>query len=160
MLTRDIGIHIDIRDISDIEHTGKATHRIGKQGSNQHSVYLFFIKEIAYNHIKGTIIVLIKKELGYIDIIKFRLGSGFIYPFGNGFPILSRLKRGSDSNKMILFLGSKRTCHQIGLVVCLFKDSLYFFLILFGYTPTIVDHPIYRTNRYPCHFGNVYNTNI
>ena len=60
------------------------------------------------------VVVLVKEKFGNIDIVKFGLGSGFVYPFGNGFPIFSRFKRRSNGRKWYCFLEAKERAIRLG----------------------------------------------
>ena len=106
MLTHNIRVHINVRNIPGIEFARKTDYGIGEQSGNQHAVNIFFIKKSTHNCIKGMVVVLVKEKFGNIDIVKFGLGSGFVYPFGNGFPIFSRFKRRSNGKEMVLLFRS------------------------------------------------------
>ena len=159
MLPFNIGVNINIGNFIPVKLLRKPYNRVGKQCCNQYPIY-FFIQQVADNIIKCLVIVLIEKEFSDRYIIRFHLWSRLIDTIGNSFPIFSVRKRRSNCHKMILFFRCQRTRHQIRLIMNHFQNSLNFLPVLFRYPSTIVNHPVYRTDRDSRHLGDVYNTNI
>ena len=159
MLPLNIRVNIHIGDLIIIELLRKTNYRIGKQRSNQYSIH-FSVQQITDSIIKSFIIILIEKKLGYSYIIRLHLRSRFINSFGNSLPIFTVSERSNDSNKMVLFFRCQRTCHQVRLIMNHFQNGLHFLLVFFRYPSTIMNYPVYCTNRDSRHLGDVHNTNI
>ena len=104
MLPSNVGVNIYIRYFIPVKFLRKPDNRIRKQSRNQYPIH-FLMQQIADDIIKSLVIILIEKEFGNGDVIRFHFRRRFIYAFGNSFPILSLNKRRSNCKEMILLFG-------------------------------------------------------
>ena len=95
MLPSNVGVNIHIRYFIPVKFLRKPDNRIRKQSRNQYTIY-FLIQQITDDIIKSLVIILIEKEFGNGDVIRFHFRRCFIYTFRNSFPILSLNKRRSN----------------------------------------------------------------